>query len=51
MQVCVSDKDGKGECVVSVCVWGVGGVEGCLCVCVCDEDGEGECVVSARVCV
>ena len=34
MQVCLCDQDGKGECVVSVCVWG-GGVEGCFCVCVC----------------
>ena len=36
--VCVSDKDGKGECVVSVCVWG--GWKGVsVCVCVCGEDG------------
>ena len=47
MQVCLCDQDGKGECVVSVCVGGEGwkGVS----VCVCGEDGEGECVLSGCV--
>ena len=32
--VCVIDKDEKGECVVSVCVWGGRGGRVFLCVCV-----------------
>ena len=34
MQVCLCDQDGKGECVVSVCVWEGRGGRVFLCVCV-----------------